>query len=92
MLSVCFKVFDMDRDGVLSESEMKHMVDVLLFVREENHTVDEKSQSSSLTALLDKIGKNIYKLDLSVLHVQFVFTNIHRVYVAFTLIILYFIC
>ncbi|XP_039299269.1 ubiquitin carboxyl-terminal hydrolase 32 isoform X1 [Nilaparvata lugens] len=29
----CFKVFDVDRDGHLSEDEMKHMIDVMLFVR-----------------------------------------------------------
>lgn len=53
----CFKVFDMDRDGVLSESEMLHMVDVLLFVREENRTAEERSLSylSSSTSSPDQI-------------------------------------
>ncbi|XP_046684242.1 ubiquitin carboxyl-terminal hydrolase 32 isoform X2 [Homalodisca vitripennis] len=32
----CFKVFDLDRDGLLSESEMDHMVDVLLHLHHEN--------------------------------------------------------
>ena len=39
--SVCFKVFDSDRDGVLSEEELKHMIDVLLFVRHENKSAEE---------------------------------------------------
>jgi hypothetical protein len=39
--SVCFKVFDIDRDGVLSEEELQHMVDVLLFVCHENKTAEE---------------------------------------------------
>ncbi|XP_054279647.1 ubiquitin carboxyl-terminal hydrolase 32-like [Macrosteles quadrilineatus] len=38
----CFKVFDLDRDGYLSESEIKHMVTVLLHVRNENHTMTPK--------------------------------------------------
>lgn len=42
LFSVCFKVFDLDRDGYLSESEIKHMVTVLLHVRNENHTMTPK--------------------------------------------------
>ena len=38
---VCFKVFDIDRDGVLSEEELQHMVDVLLFVCHENKSAEE---------------------------------------------------
>jgi hypothetical protein len=38
---VCFKVFDIDRDGVLSEEELQHMVDVLLFVCHENKSPEE---------------------------------------------------
>lgn len=38
---VCFKVFDSDRDGVLSEEELGHMIDVLLFVCHENKSPEE---------------------------------------------------
>ncbi|XP_063220318.1 ubiquitin carboxyl-terminal hydrolase 32 isoform X2 [Bacillus rossius redtenbacheri] len=40
----CFKVFDTDRDGVLSEAELRHMIDVLLFVHHENRTADELAE------------------------------------------------
>lgn len=33
--SVCFKIFDGDRDGVLNEAELKHMLDVLTLVRDD---------------------------------------------------------
>jgi Ca2+-binding EF-hand superfamily protein len=38
---VCFKVFDSDRDGVLLEEELQHMIDVLLFVCHENKSPEE---------------------------------------------------
>jgi Ca2+-binding EF-hand superfamily protein len=38
---VCFKVFDSDRDGVLLEEELRHMIDVLLFVCHENKSPEE---------------------------------------------------
>ncbi|XP_068086711.1 ubiquitin carboxyl-terminal hydrolase 32 [Anabrus simplex] len=37
----CFKVFDSDRDGILTEEELRHMIDVLLYVRHENKTAEE---------------------------------------------------
>lgn len=36
--SVCFKVFDVDRDGVLSRTELKEMVVALLEVWKDNRT------------------------------------------------------
>uniref|UniRef100_A0A1B6CHY2 ubiquitinyl hydrolase 1 n=1 Tax=Clastoptera arizonana TaxID=38151 RepID=A0A1B6CHY2_9HEMI len=41
----CFKVFDLDRDGLLSFEEMKEMVAVLLFVHEENNISTNFSSS-----------------------------------------------
>jgi hypothetical protein len=38
---VCFKVFDSDRDGILLEEELQHMIDVLLFVCHENKSPEE---------------------------------------------------
>lgn len=37
---VCFKVFDVDRDGVLSRVELKDMVVALLEVWKDNRTDD----------------------------------------------------
>lgn len=34
-------MFDIDRDGVLSEEELQHMIDVLLFVCRENKSPEE---------------------------------------------------
>nr|CAD7196012.1 unnamed protein product [Timema douglasi] len=39
----CFKVFDIDRDGILSEEEAKCMIEVLLFVRHENKSAEDLS-------------------------------------------------
>lgn len=33
---VCFKVFDNDKDGYLSKDEISKMVDVMLFICEDN--------------------------------------------------------
>lgn len=38
LLSVCFKVFDVDRDGVLSRDELHEMVVALLEVWKDNRT------------------------------------------------------
>ncbi|KAG8195379.1 hypothetical protein JTE90_001395 [Oedothorax gibbosus] len=35
----CFKIFDQDRDGILSEAEVRHMVSALLFVKNENKSL-----------------------------------------------------
>lgn len=36
MKLVCFKVFDNDQDGYLSKDEISKMVDVMLFICEDN--------------------------------------------------------
>ena len=40
--TVCFKIFDSDHDGLLSESELRCMIEAMIIVRQENCTVDEK--------------------------------------------------
>ena len=37
-VSVCFKVFDTDRDGRLSRTELTNMVEAMLAIRKENKT------------------------------------------------------
>lgn len=48
---VCFKVFDVDRDGVLSRVELKDMVVALLEVWKDNRT--DEIPVSSLCSLID---------------------------------------
>lgn len=45
-LSVCFKVFDIDRDGVLNVQEISEMINILLFVAKESSS---SSQMKNLT-------------------------------------------
>lgn len=60
----CFKVFDGDRDGILSPDELKHMVKMLLFVRDESRSKDESKNSdeldeeSQISAIISDIRKN----------------------------------
>ena len=35
-VAVCFKVFDMDHDGRLSQEELERMLEAMLLVRQEN--------------------------------------------------------
>lgn len=39
---VCFKVFDNDQDGYLSKDEISKMVDVMLFICEDNIPTQNK--------------------------------------------------
>ncbi|XP_054718622.1 ubiquitin carboxyl-terminal hydrolase 32-like [Uloborus diversus] len=45
----CFKIFDQDRDGILSEIEVKHMVSALLFVQNENKNDAQKETVTLLS-------------------------------------------
>ncbi|XP_046386606.1 ubiquitin carboxyl-terminal hydrolase 32 isoform X1 [Ischnura elegans] len=58
----CFKVFDGDRDGVLNESELRHMANVLLFVRRENRSAKELAEdqygSLDTDAVIAEIRRN----------------------------------
>lgn len=40
---VCFKVFDNDQDGYLSKDEISKMVDVMLFICEDNIATQNKA-------------------------------------------------
>lgn len=57
----CFKVFDMDRDGVLNETEIRHMIHVMIFVKKEDLTPDqienENFDESIMSELLTKCGE-----------------------------------
>lgn len=39
---VCFKVFDTDQDGYLSKDEISKMVEVMLFICEDNEVTQNK--------------------------------------------------
>lgn len=49
-LAVCFKIFDIDRDGLLNPRELQHMREVLMFVAQENRVIlqNQKSNASTL--------------------------------------------
>ena len=39
--SVCFKIFDSDRDGLLDEKDLQEMIATMLVVRAENKSQEE---------------------------------------------------
>lgn len=41
LFSVCFKIFDLDHDGKLSQQELQEMIDNLVAIRMENKPHDE---------------------------------------------------
>ena len=49
---VCFKVFDVDRDGVLSRAELRNMVGALLEVWKDNRTDDIPVNSACVYILV----------------------------------------
>ncbi|XP_034237598.1 ubiquitin carboxyl-terminal hydrolase 32 isoform X2 [Thrips palmi] len=56
----CFKVFDSDRDGILSPGELQHMVDVLLFVCQESRSKDDikgKNEFGDPSSIISEIKK-----------------------------------
>lgn len=50
---VCFKVFDNDQDGYLSKDEISQMVDVMLFICNDN--IDTQNKSAT-----DESGINLF--------------------------------
>lgn len=50
LLTVCFKVFDTDHDGLLSKAELEQMVEAMLVARKENKSPDEM-ETDGLTGL-----------------------------------------
>lgn len=51
-IPVCFKIFDIDQDGVLNYAEIDHLTDILLFVAKEN---SQSSEGFSKQAVLNDI-------------------------------------
>lgn len=56
LLAVCFKIFDVDSDGVLSHSETLQMINVLLYVAKENRNVDMYKDITKQEALRDIVN------------------------------------
>ncbi|XP_058975366.1 ubiquitin carboxyl-terminal hydrolase 32 isoform X3 [Musca domestica] len=52
----CFKIFDVDSDGVLSHSETLQMINVLLYVAKENRNVDMYKDITKQEALRDIVN------------------------------------
>lgn len=57
---VCFKVFDMDRDGVLNYNEIKDMIDILIYVAKES---SNSSNFRNITAenILAELSQRVSK-------------------------------
>lgn len=53
MFTVCFKVFDIDRDGILNQNEIKDMIDILIFVARESSNSNQFKQITNLQAMAD---------------------------------------
>lgn len=51
---VCFKVFDNDQDGYLSKDEISKMVDVMLFICEDNIPTQNKEITDKSSNVKDK--------------------------------------
>lgn len=56
-MKFCFKIFDMDRDNLLNQKELQHMIEVLLFVAKEN-----KLQLNNAISM-NKVGNNNHDTD-----------------------------
>ncbi len=70
--TVCFKVFDMDRDGVLNYNEIKEMIDILIYVAKES---SNSSSFKNITAenvlveLYQRVSKGSLTMDNGVAEV-----------------------
>lgn len=53
-MKFCFKIFDMDRDNLLNQKELQHMIDILLFVAKENKLQFELQKNSGSKNSLGK--------------------------------------
>lgn len=52
LIAVCFKVFDVDSDGVLNVDEIKDMINILIFVSKENSSSNSNSKNHSYEQVL----------------------------------------
>lgn len=61
-LSVCFKIFDMDRDGLLDSVELQHMIEILVFIAKENKPRADAKDEDFKKCRVEKIseGNNRY--------------------------------
>ncbi|XP_055844484.1 ubiquitin carboxyl-terminal hydrolase 32 isoform X2 [Episyrphus balteatus] len=58
----CFKIFDIDRDGILNYEETIQMIDILIFVAKENHNANNYkviSKNDVINDLLTFARKNV---------------------------------
>lgn len=63
---VCFKVFDMDRDGVLNFNEIKEMIDILIYVAKESSNSSNFRNFTAenvLAELSQRVGKGSPTVD-----------------------------
>lgn len=55
--TVCFKIFDIDRDGVLNYDEIDQMTDILMFVAKENAQYSEMFSKQAVLNDIVNFGK-----------------------------------
>ena len=77
LFPVCFKIFDSDRDGVLSEAEVRVMVESMVEVRRQTAQTadyllpDEAGVEQMISEILDKHGGAGEKGERAVAQVEF---------------------
>lgn len=55
---VCFKVFDNDQDGFLSKDEISKMIDVMLFICEDNVATQNKAATDESGITHKNLNRN----------------------------------
>lgn len=69
--TVCFKVFDIDRDGVLNFDEIKEMINILICVAKESSTATifkNVTADNVLNELYDRVSNKTSSIQVSIGH------------------------
>lgn len=56
-ITVCFKIFDTDRDGILNNNEIKQMIEILIFVANESSNSTNYKQVTIESVLVELLGR-----------------------------------
>ncbi|KAF5303286.1 hypothetical protein FQA39_LY10025 [Lamprigera yunnana] len=64
-IKFCFKIFDLDRDGVLNGKELQHMLDILIFIAKEHRIHNNTPRSSLSTPGCDFYSEKLHKAPLA---------------------------
>lgn len=61
LIAVCFKVFDVDSDGVLNVDEIKDMIHILISVSKENSSSNSNSKNYTYEQVLNDLQSRMGK-------------------------------